>query len=304
MIFYALLLLAGQPIITESGAGVTRVLLVGDSWADYMWQDQVLRSVFSEEGHAVLEKGDVTAISGTTAAEWATPGFLQSIDDELTANPSIDLVQLTMGGNDFLAGMSGGGWYVGMPPAEEEALYQQVQQDLETVVDHLLGFDPDLEIVLSFYDYPNFVETLGFPFLCNNLWDDLNQPTPPELNQLLVELLERVRITADIRPRVSLVDHLGLMQFHFGYPSMGILPGEILLPGDLDLPSPPEAMRLGGLDCFHLNAEGYRVLAKNLYDNFYIHHFCVQPIQVQEAEVLWPEQDVLAITDLINRLCE
>jgi len=303
MILCTLFLLAGQPV-PEDG-GITRILLVGDSWADYMWQDQVLRSVFLDEGHAILEKGDVTAISGSTAAEWASPAFLQSIEGELSANPSIDLVQLTMGGNDFLAGMSGGGWYAGMPPAEEEALYQQVQQDLETVIDHLLGYDPELEIVLSFYDYPNFVETLVFiNFVCNNLWDDLNQPTPTEMNQLLVELMVRVRTTAAIRPRVSLVEHLGLMQFHFGYPSMGILGGELLPPGDLTLPSPPEAMRLGGLDCFHLNAEGYRVLAQNLYDTFYSHHFCVQPIQLQQAEVLWPAQDVLVLSDLINRLCE
>lgn len=65
--------------------------------------------MFAADGRSDLHaKGDTTALSGTTASQWATAGYLQLIADELDANPSIEVEQLVIGGNDFLAGMSGG----------------------------------------------------------------------------------------------------------------------------------------------------------------------------------------------------
>ena len=290
------------------GTQVTRVLLVGDSWADFMWQDRSLRQVFAAMGHGnIIEKGDVTAVSGTTAADWAQPDRLASITAELQTNPSIDLVQLTMGGNDFLAGMSGGGWFVGMTPAAEEALFDRVATDIETVADHILALDPEIQIVLSFYDYANFVESLSglLGFLCTDLWQDLGEPTPLQINELQIRYLTRIAALADSRPRVFLVTHLGSMQFHFGYPSMAIPPGNLVPPGDTSLPSPPEAMRFFGQDCFHLNAEGHQVLAQNLYEAFYSEVFCLFAAQFLDGLPTWPA--AIDIGDLVldvNRLCQ
>ena len=299
---------AGVTPSENSSGGVFRVLVVGDSWADIMWDQQSLRTVFALEDHPeILEKGDVTAISGSTAAEWATASFLQLITDELNANPTIDIVQLTMGGNDFLAGMSGGGWFVGMSPAEEEALFNRVADDILTVIAHILNLDPDISIILSFYDYPNFQETLSglLGFLCTDLWEGVGEPTPLELNQALLDMVDRMDALAATLPEVSLVRHAGLMQNHFGYPSMGIPPGQILPPGDPVLPSPPEALRFAGSDCFHLNAAGYQVLAQNLWDFFYIDVFCLTQDQFRGHLPAWPgATDLGELTLRVNRLCE
>ena len=83
------------------GETTPRVLLVGDSWAQFMWFDRSLRDVFAANGRPdIVEVGAVTAQGGTTAAEWTDPAMLQMITDELQANPTIDVVQLTIGGND------------------------------------------------------------------------------------------------------------------------------------------------------------------------------------------------------------
>ena len=77
------ILLASLPLLAPSpvSAGpVERVLLVGDSWADFMWINRTLRDVFADNGRAdIVEEGAVTAISGSTAAEWAQPGMASNL---------------------------------------------------------------------------------------------------------------------------------------------------------------------------------------------------------------------------------
>lgn len=290
----------------ENAASTFRVLVVGDSWSDYMIQDGVLNDTFADNGYNhALVKGDVTAISGTTAEDWTTPANLTLITNELNANPSIEIVQLTMGGNDFLAGQSGGGWFLGMSTVEEEALFDRVAEDVETVIDHILSIDPDMKIVLSFYDYANFVETLSGlgAIVCVPLHNDLGQPDPLELNEVQTRFSSRIMALADGWASVEAVDHMGSMQFTFGYPSMGIEPGELLPPGDLSLPSPPESLRFGGIDCFHLNPAGYRILAENLWEQYYVANLCLTQVIYDQNQAHWPEPDILNLIDDLGRLC-
>jgi len=252
--------------LAPAGGGTVRALLVGDSWAELMWANLSLRTVFAAEGRPdLLEEGGVTAIAGSTAAEWATSGFLQLITDELVAYPEVEVVQITIGGNDLLAGQSGGGWWSGMPAGDEDALFSQVIDDVAAVVDHTLAIDPSLRVLVSVYDYPNFVDTIDLvdPFGCGDRWDDLGQPTPLEINGAMTELEARATTMLASRPRASIVSHLGLMQYVFdGIP----------LPGDPSLPSPIEAMLLGE-DCIHLSSDGYLAIAQNLWGGFYRLHF-------------------------------
>ncbi|MEM7588078.1 MAG: Calx-beta domain-containing protein [Acidobacteriota bacterium] len=256
-------------LLTASSAGAqTRVLLVGDSWAEFMWQFRTLRGVFAANGRPdILERGTQTALGGTTAAEWRQPASLQLIRSELDSNPTIDTVQITIGGNDFLAGRSGGGYFAGMSQAQLNALVKQVRADLAVVVDTVLAHRPDLEVVISLYDYVNFVDTQLFPG-CNGTWQDLDSPTPRQVNEAFVVLQNAAAGLAASRPRASFVDHRGLMQFTFGFPDDGIPPGALRPPGDINRPSPTQAMFLQN-DCIHLNSAGYTAVAQNLWNQYY-----------------------------------
>ncbi|MEM6454322.1 MAG: hypothetical protein AAF772_04435 [Acidobacteriota bacterium] len=255
---------------TEGGAG-PRVLLVGDSWTEFMWVNRNVRDMFAAQGRAdLVELGGATTISGSTAEDWVTPGNLAEITDALANNPTIDVVQLTIGGNDFLAGQSGGGWFAGIDDVSRDALLAQITGDVGTVIDHILGLDPNIWIVLSLYDYPNFVESrFGLLFFtCDDLWDDLGQPTPREINDAGVLLEDAVDAVVATRPRVLSVRHGGTMQEAFGFSDMGIAPGALPRPGDLDLQSPIESMFLQA-DCIHLRPSGYDEIVLNLWNGAY-----------------------------------
>ena len=136
----------------------------------------------------------------------------------------------------------------------------------------------DIEVLLSFYDYPNFRDTrtgvLGLVF-CTPLWNDLGQSTPSQLNAAAIEFVDAFASVAAADPRIHHVRHFGLMQHHYGIDA--IPAGQLALPGDATLPSPLAAMRDRGIgrDCFHLGPEGYDHLVQNLYDGYYRERFDV-----------------------------
>ncbi len=253
-------------------AGATpTLLLVGDSWAEFMRFHGSMNQVFTANGHPEIEAvGELTSIGGTTAAFWAEPPQLALIDAELTAQPDIRWLQLTVGGNDFGAGLAGGGWHSGLDPTATQALFDQIATDVATIVDHLLAQHPDLIIVLSLYDYPNLVEslTLGLAGTCTSFWNNVGQPDSFTYNSALTAFTLRLAQLAESRPRLHHVSHLGLMQFHFGFPDQGIAPGDLPLPGDLQRPSPIESMH-EQQDCVHQSQAGYLAIAERLYQQVY-----------------------------------
>jgi lysophospholipase L1-like esterase len=256
-----------------AAAQAQRVLLVGDSWAAQQFDDGAHALVFAANGAGQYGvSGATTTESGSTAAQWASPARLAVIEQALLAQPGIDTVQLTIGGNDFLDA-----WSTGLDPQQVLALQERIRIDLETVTAFVLSVRPDIEVVLSFYDYPNFRDTLGGLvglLFCAPLHDDLGQPTPQQLNAAATAF-EGAYAELAAHPRVHHVSHAGQMQFTYGFPSEGIPAGQLLPPGDLGRPSPLAAMRnLGvGRDCFHLSPAGYDVLVQNLYDNYFAVRF-------------------------------
>jgi len=193
---------------------------------------------------------------------------LDRIDQALAAYPHLDTVQLTVGGNDFLDT-----WNTGFTQAQFDQLVGFITSDVEIVTDYILSRRPEIEILISLYDYPNFEDTrngliwIGF---CSGLWDDLGNPTPLELNTAAVAVIDAVEGLANADPRITHVRHLGQAQNFFGLP--GQPPGTLPPPGDITQPSPAQAMRerfpFGGLDCFHFNGDAYDLLIGNLVDGY------------------------------------
>ncbi len=259
-------LFAGGSAIAQA----PRVLLIGDSWARQQWEDQSHAVVFAANDvgmHTVV--GATTTESGSTAAEWAATERLAIITQALADHPGIDTVQVTIGGNDFLDA-----WSATMTPAQEQELQDTIVADLDAVIDAVLDHRSDIEVVLSLYDYPNFRDTLGSLVglaFCAPLNNSLGQPTPIQLNLAMMRF-EGALAGLAAHPRVHHVSHAGHMQYTYGSPPDGVLPGQLLPPGDPTLPSPVQAMRDHGFlgrDCFHLTPDGYDVLVQNLYDGYF-----------------------------------
>jgi uncharacterized repeat protein (TIGR02543 family) len=252
-------------------ATTNRVLLVGDSWTGAMWSYRNLRDVFAAAGFSnEVEKGDVTAIGGTTAAWWAQSTNLALITSELNNNPTIDMVHLSMGGNDFLAGQSNGGWYLTMGSSAETTLFNTIESNIETVIQHILNLRPDIHIVICSYDYINLWDTLNIP--ANQLlWANLGQPTPRQLNEALIRLGDRQRqLALDYGAAVTYLNNWGQTHYYEGYNSV-FSPAQYAAPWGH--PSYPwEKSTVGGNngdDAIHLNDHGYDIIALNCYVKFY-----------------------------------
>ncbi|MEM1178022.1 MAG: Calx-beta domain-containing protein [Acidobacteriota bacterium] len=249
----------------------TRVLLVGDSWSGGMWRARTLQQVFADNGRAdITEEGTETALGGTRASQWRTEG-LGLITGELNRLPTVDTVQLTIGGNDVLAGQTGGGFYVGMGAAAESALMERVTADTMAIVDHVLAHAPQMEVIISLYDYPNFVDPVSNGG-CSPSFERMGEPTPRQLNDMMHRFNDSIAAAAASRPRAFFIDHLGTMQFLYGFPGEGIAPGMLTPPGDLGRPSPLEAMS-NPLDCIHMNPVSYSAVVQSLWDGYYDRRF-------------------------------
>lgn len=265
------LALAAFPVTIHAADGL---LIIGDSWAEQQWTDESHALAFGVLGFGGVQVyGAATTESGTTAADWVQPGRLQTIADELALRGDVDVVQVTLGGNDFLDA-----WSTALTPGQVQALTDSVHADLDQLTAFILEARPDVEVLLSFYDYPNFVDTLGGLvglFVCQPLWSDLGEPSPLELNVASATFETAMAQLALRHPRIHHVSHLGQMQWLFGFPDNGIPPGQLAPPGDPSLPSPVDALRLDGDDCFHLSAEGYDGIVLNQFDGYFEERFDV-----------------------------
>ena len=189
-----MLSLHAQPPANCSGSSAPTLLIAGDSWAQYMADDDVFNQALSMYGHgdkyslastyevviALWGSGspdpwDYT-VSGSEARQWANEAnypYLQNVRNALIANPSVKTVFLSIGGNDILAARCYGGWYENMDnngAGNEQNLLNTIMGNTQYIVEQILAVRPDIQVIIGSYDYPNFnVQGAwgGCAWLCN-----------------------------------------------------------------------------------------------------------------------------------------
>jgi hypothetical protein len=246
-----------------------KVLLVGDSWAFFMNVDRTINNVFRRWGHSNYTYITNTVISenGAETDDFLKPDKIAEIKRLLNENPSIEVVHLSIGGNDVL-----GDWKVSFTQAQTDSLKVAVENRLIQVIDTIKSAKPGIKIFWSGYVYPNFNEVIQTSSLQNNhpfygTWSGMEFPSFLELNTLLNDFSGLMEDYANADPQIEFVNCTGLMQYTFGQNNpLGVAPGgtyaagTVPLPaGDPNYPSPANSMRDYFLtkDCFHLSARGY-----------------------------------------------
>lgn len=245
-------LAAVQPVF----AGIPRILMVGDSWPWFMMLDNAFNTALEEAGLGQYEAvGIYTAAPGSTARQWKRERWLKKIDEQLAAYPTIDIVHVSLGGNDYLQK-----WGPKMPLEERDKLFNDVRDDIEAVVKHILGIRPNVRVAIVEYDYVNATR---------------KGSTIPELNQAGQILAHMKMEMMKKYERTGYIQSYGLMQYHFGFPP-DVPPKTVPMPGqwpDFDpwpggnkeLGSPAVAMQ----DDIHLSPKGYHVLALHCINTLY-----------------------------------
>lgn len=248
------------------------ILVVGDSWAAGIVGFKAIEQVL--EAHGETEVGVVgasTAIGGSRADQWAEnqKGKLDILREALEADPSIAIVHISIGGNDFLrAAMENG--VVTADPATREAVWAKIWADIEVMLKTIHEIRPDVQIVLNDYDYLD-------PVLMNKAY---KLEFPPDvnaenLNEALVEFAQYKHEKVKTSGLCHYIQHFGLLQFHYGFPPHAekhsvALPGmppdyKPFAGGNPELANSPEAMP----DGVHPMPEGYVYIMDRCYDAFY-----------------------------------
>lgn len=270
----------GLIAITAPAIAQKRILIVGDSWAEQTWDQGAWPAVLNTYGLSQWSaEGETTAIGGTTASVWRDPGALALIEQALTANPTIDVVHLSISGNDMLLGQAAGGWHTGLSAPQESALFDQIQANVTTIVDFCLGVRPEVKVALVDYDYLNLWETSLDGIQGAQLSQlNLGNPSPSQVNAAFTNMGLRKRAIANSRSRVLYVHNWGLQQYRHGHPGfwdaglayrLPFSPASVPLPGwppsyspypggNSVYPSPRAALANNGDDPIHLNATGYK----------------------------------------------
>lgn len=248
---------------------VPRILLVGDSWTGFMWAFRTFKEIFSETPglEHIREIGSRTAIMGARAFEFYPEeyNYIQNVKDELEKYPTIDIVLMTLGGNDFLRGTpQTSRWNCDMlsNPAQEAYIINTIVNYMSGIIDEILSVRPDIRIALCGYTFAG--RDRGGCSICDQ-------------QNAFVRFEQAKKALADSKPRVYYVHNLGLMQYHFGTSTpTNLPPHSVPYPGGYPSYSPfpggdpcslvhPSGLFDGDI---HLSQAGYKILAQRCMSEF------------------------------------
>lgn len=341
LLFLPFMLNAQLP--ANCSAPAPRIIMAGDSWAQYMADDNTHNRVLKMYGQgdkttisSTFEVGILCGssqpgsgdsyytVSGSEARQWAdetTYNYLQNLINAINANPTLDAVLLSIGGNDILAGRSDAGWYFDMDldvAGSEQALFDQITADMMYIMNEVWArARPDINFIISSYDYPNFNVTGSFllqdycGFYACGKREDLSRDEngdnvisgsehlilDGELNNMMT-LVEQIRKDiADANSKIFYDNGQGLMHYYYGfddpgYPAIiagveaypeGVSPyaggGVPSVPTDRDNFRTVEVCGLGSFpaDPIHLDEEAYVYKIKNEFDNIFFEQYRGEP---------------------------
>lgn len=259
-----------------------KILLIGDSWAFFMYSDGTFDNVLNHWGHSNYHyvSNPTLSVSGARTEDFLVESRLDEMQNQLNDNPDIEIVHISLGGNDFL-----GEWNVDFTEEETQELSDETYDELIAVIDFLKGVREDIHIVFSGYMYANFEEVINdaapfeesHPFYGN--WEEMGFPNFEELNSLLNDFSDRMYELSLEDDQIDFIHAPGYMQYVYGQEEpLGVEPGGTYAPftqplpyGDITYPSPKESMRDYGItrDCFHLSADGYFYMIDYQFQKLY-----------------------------------
>ncbi|HPO16175.1 MAG TPA: hypothetical protein PLI09_22260, partial [Candidatus Hydrogenedentes bacterium] len=205
---------------------IPRIALVGDSWAMFSWWFRSFKKALEEAGFDhYVEMANESVMGGSKTFQFVNEeqyppaaDIRAAIMNMLTENPTIDVVVISLGGNDALQGTE----YVlpedplkeielrcpGHPDEHNQLLIDKiVNQDMNNVIDYILGIRPDIRIVLPTYDFGGKFDTGAAAYGC-----DLEMQ---QTGMMQFELHKQ--LLADSKNgRVFFCSNYGLMQYTFG----------------------------------------------------------------------------------------
>ncbi|MCO5234041.1 MAG: hypothetical protein M9888_09950 [Chitinophagales bacterium] len=252
-----------------------RIMLIGDSWANFMWTYRSMAEALRKNGFAdIKEDGNFTAIISMQAETWASDGWKDLLDGRIRTSTE-DVFVIFIGGNDVMWKWRPGKTIEDLKPYTDEMLYYTDQ-----IIDIIFKHRPNAQVVIGSYDYPNFAETMigneWNPYYSQ--WEKFGFVAPEVLNPLLIDF-ETYRENYPRyknNPNIHYINNMGVAQYYGGYPTASLFPPYATFPpkavklpyGDTRYPTHPSYMGLAGYDAYHFNGKGYQFIAHNMIRNY------------------------------------
>ena len=207
-------------------AATERVMVLGDSWPMFMVKEgastpapitQALENKGLLVGWYSGAGGETVAIGGSEIVDWAgdsgpAVGALARAVRFLQERPTIDMIILTLGGNDFL-----GRWSPTLPPEDEEQIWFEALYGadglggLKKIIDTLLAVRPDVKIIFSSYDYIGGKDSRTPDMASVQAYNEASET----FSQIVIDFIDD---NYKSPARAFFVNNLGLMQYTYGYP--------------------------------------------------------------------------------------
>ena len=255
-----------------------KLRVFGDSWAAFPFTYHSYDSAFVQYGFPEYKAlGDRTAIISMNSEAFLNPlaRIFWEPEIERDVRNGMDAMVFSLGGNDLAFKPN-----VGDSLTVLNEPFHQAKRNMDTLLDYLHGKLPDMEILWTCYDYPNFVDPIiAFPWNPYfDLWDGAGQPAPWQINAVVKQIAFLQDSLTQVwgRPYIHFYNNLGLMQFTYGqsvpqqvWPFGTYPPRSVPFPGgNTDYTTPWQAQGLEGLDTYHLNGAGYTHLAAHQFRVF------------------------------------
>ncbi len=262
-------------LICTSAASETRILLVGDSWAQSIWVTGLLDKALADASYEnVFSAGDTTALGGTRADQWITPEYRKKIQQALATNPTVDIIYLIIGGNDVLRRIRDTNVFENQTDEQRHREWDAIARNIRRIVTYCLEYEQIRHVVLAGYDYLNpktakeVFELLGQDFHFGGM-------TQEQVNACFIEHERRKRDVAHDLAGCTYIHNLGLMHYHFNEPPDVSPPGgppdyDPFPGGDPTRPMPDKAFPSVALagnnypgDGIHPNEEAHLIMLQN-----------------------------------------
>ncbi len=230
---------------------VPRIAIVGDSWGMFMWWFRSFQRALKDLGYErYCEVANESVVGGGKTFQFVNveqfppaEQIRDAIRKMLLDYPTIDIVVISLGGNDALYGTE----YVlpddplrsirmqcpGHPENMNEVLVEKiVNQDMSNLIDLILSVRPDIRVLLTSYDFGGETK--------RSECDLMTQ----QLGMMVLDIYKQ-RLADAKGERVHFINNYGLMQYTYGVYEYQLDSGNDPIPGTEQLVYPPGYVKPG-----------------------------------------------------------
>lgn len=152
---------------------ITKILIIGDSWANTIRKGGIggisdknpFTKALNRHGFSNFDTfGEKTVWGGMRADDFYENDIKKLVECELTANKDLVTIHLIVGGNDFLH-EAVGNLLLRKPETEIQSYLDEISCRIEKLVKFLFSVRSDIEILFSGYDYIDIIkagQVIGF----------------------------------------------------------------------------------------------------------------------------------------------